>query len=77
MASKEVMITAPVVVLLYERTFVAGSLRRALRQSWPLYAGLALGWVLLLALNRGRPTFVFGRLPPGPAGRAKRSPNSR
>ncbi len=55
MASKEVMVTAPVVVLLFERAFVAGSLRRALAQSWPLYTGLALGWVLLLALNRGGP----------------------
>ncbi len=55
MACKEVMVTAPVVVLLYERTLVAGSLRRALRRSWPLYLGLALGWVLLFLLNRTGP----------------------
>ncbi|HVU87057.1 MAG TPA: tetratricopeptide repeat protein, partial [Pirellulales bacterium] len=55
MASKEVMVTAPVVVLLFERAFVAGSLRQALRQSWPLYVGLALGWTLLFALNRAGP----------------------
>ncbi len=40
MACKEVMVTAPVIVLLYQRTFIAGSFRRALRQSWPLYVGL-------------------------------------
>ncbi len=51
MACKEVMVTAPVVVLLFERTFVAGSLRGAVRRSWPLYLGLALTWMLLAALN--------------------------
>jgi tetratricopeptide (TPR) repeat protein len=50
MFCKEVMVSAPVMVLLFERTFVAGSLRRALSRSWPLYVGLALGWVHLLAL---------------------------
>lgn len=51
MACKEVMVTAPVVVLLYERTFVTGSLLTSLRRSWPLHAGLSLGWILLIALN--------------------------
>ncbi len=55
MASKEVMVTAPLVVLLFERTFLAGSFRQAIRKSWPLYAGLALGWVLLLGLNYNGP----------------------
>ncbi|HEY4313838.1 MAG TPA: tetratricopeptide repeat protein [Pirellulales bacterium] len=55
MASKEVMVTAPVVVLLFERTFVAGSFRRALQKSWPLYLGLMASWGLLLALNVGGP----------------------
>jgi tetratricopeptide (TPR) repeat protein len=55
MASKEVMVSAPVVVLLFQRTFVAGSLRDALRNSWPLYTGLAATWLLLLALNIGAP----------------------
>jgi hypothetical protein len=52
MASKEVMVSAPLIVLLYERTFIAGSLRRALRRSWPLYMGLAATWLLLAALMR-------------------------
>jgi protein O-mannosyl-transferase len=51
MACKEVMVSVPVVVLLYERTFIAVTFRRALTRSWPLYLGLALGWALLFALN--------------------------
>jgi tetratricopeptide (TPR) repeat protein len=55
MASKEVMVTAPVLVLLFQRTFITGSFRQALRQSLPLYVGLALGCLLLLALNYNSP----------------------
>ncbi len=55
MACKEVMVTAPVVVLLFERTFISGSFRRALKQSWPLYAGLFLSWGLLAYLNYDAP----------------------
>jgi protein O-mannosyl-transferase len=51
MACKEVMVTAPVVVLLYERTFISGSFRGAIRASWPLYLGFVPAWALLLALN--------------------------
>ncbi len=54
-ACKEVMVTAPVVVLLFERTFVCGSFRRAIERSWPLYVGLFLSWGLLLWLNIGAP----------------------
>jgi protein O-mannosyl-transferase len=50
-----VMVTAPVIVLLFERTLVTGSFREALRRSWPLYLGLALGWVLLAGLNYNSP----------------------
>ncbi len=60
MACKEVMVTAPVVVLLFERTFISGSLRRAVQKSWPLFVGLFLSWVLLLYLNYDRP----GRIRP-------------
>lgn len=55
MASKEVMASAPLMVLLFERTFISGSLAKALRRSWPLYVGLALTWVLLLGLSLGAP----------------------
>jgi tetratricopeptide (TPR) repeat protein len=44
-----------VIVLLFVRTFVAGSFRRALRDSWPLYLGLSAGWAILAALNLGGP----------------------
>ena len=47
MLTKEVMITAPVVVLLYDRVFFASGFRSALaRRPW-YYAGLVACWVLL------------------------------
>jgi len=61
MASKEVMITAPVVVLVYDRIFLSGSFRRILRERWPLYAGLAMSWVLLgVLLATGVPSTMSG-----------------
>jgi tetratricopeptide (TPR) repeat protein len=48
MQTKEVMVTAPLVVLLYDRTFLAGSFAAALRSRGTLYAGLAATWLLLL-----------------------------
>jgi hypothetical protein len=56
--TKEVAVTLPVVVLLYDRTFLSGSFGAALRRRWPLYAGLAASWILLALLvgasgNRG------------------------
>lgn len=55
MASKEIMVSAPLMVLLFERTFVAGSLSAALRRSWPLYLVLGATLLLLGALNINRP----------------------
>ena len=47
MGTKEVMVSAPLVVLLYDRTFVAGTFREALlRRRW-IYCGLAATWLLL------------------------------
>jgi tetratricopeptide (TPR) repeat protein len=51
MLSKEMMASAIAMVLLFERTFVAGSFRRAWQRSWPLYLGLAVGWLPILAIN--------------------------
>ncbi len=48
---KETMASAPAMVLLYERTFLAQTFRRAVGRSWPLYLGLALCWIPALALN--------------------------
>jgi protein O-mannosyl-transferase len=50
MATKEVMVTAPVVVLLYDRTFLAHSFREALRRRWGLYLALAATWGAVAAL---------------------------
>jgi tetratricopeptide (TPR) repeat protein len=47
MGSKEVMVSAPLMVLLYDRTFVSGRFREAWRQRWPLYLALATTWILL------------------------------
>ena len=47
MGSKQVMITAPLMVLLYDRTFVSGSFKRAVRRHWLLHITLAATWVLL------------------------------
>ena len=47
MGCKEVMVTAPVVVLLFDRTFVAGSLRDAWRSRRGYYVALTLTWLPL------------------------------
>ncbi len=47
MASKEVMASAPLIVLLFDRTFCAGSFREAWRRHYALYLSLAATWVLL------------------------------
>ncbi len=53
MASKETMVTAPVMVCLYDRTFVAGTFRDALRQRWRLHAALAATWLALAVFMAG------------------------
>ncbi len=47
MSTKEVMVSAPVMVLLYDRTFCAGSFREAWRRRHALYLGLASTWMML------------------------------
>jgi tetratricopeptide (TPR) repeat protein len=61
--SKEVIVTAPVMVLLYDRTFVAGSLREAWRLRWRYYLGLACTWALLarLMINVNQQSVGFGQ----------------
>ena len=58
MATKEVMVSVPVIVLLYDRTFLAGSFGAACRQRGRFYLVLAATWIPLAALvlfsaNRG------------------------
>jgi protein O-mannosyl-transferase len=50
MGTKEVMVTAPLMVLLYDAFFGCGSIRQALRRRPGLYGGLAATWVVLAAL---------------------------
>ena len=50
MACKETMAVAPIVVWLYDRTFVSGSFHEALRQRWRYYAGLCATWLILVTL---------------------------
>ncbi len=47
MATKEVMVSAPVLVFLYDRTFVSGSFRTAWMRHRRYYAGLAATWLVL------------------------------
>jgi tetratricopeptide (TPR) repeat protein len=70
MASKPVMLTAPVVVLLYDRIFLARSWQDLARRRAPLYVGLAFTWLVLgltglhtMLVERGAgedPTIGFG-----------------
>ena len=50
MASKEVMVSAPLMVLLFDRTFLSASFRDAWQKSRLLYVGLFASWLLLLCL---------------------------
>ncbi|MFT3829097.1 MAG: tetratricopeptide repeat protein [Opitutaceae bacterium] len=57
MATKETMAPAPLIVLLHDRVFIAGSLRAALERRWRYYLALAASWLLLGWLvwtNHGR-----------------------
>lgn len=66
MAAKEMMVTAPVLVLLYDRTFVAGTFRDAWLRRRGFYIVLALTWLplalILLQNDLGRGNGAgFGR----------------
>jgi tetratricopeptide (TPR) repeat protein len=50
MATKEVMVSAPLLVLLFDRTFASGTFRAAWRTRWRMHTALFSTWVLLAAL---------------------------
>jgi Flp pilus assembly protein TadD len=50
MACKETMVVAPIVVLLYDRTFAFGSFREAFGERGRFYAALCATWLVLAAL---------------------------
>lgn len=57
MGTKEVMVSAPLIVLLYDRTFVAGTFAEALRRRAGLYIALFATWIplgLLVVSSHGR-----------------------
>ena len=69
MGSKAVMVTAPVVVLIYDRIFLVsreGGFGELLRRRWGLYLGLVASWSVLVwcGVVRG----VFDASPAEPAG---------
>lgn len=69
MMSKEVMVTAPLMVWLYDYIFVSGSLTAALRKRWPLYVGLAATWgfpAVALIIKPGGESAGFGAIGVGP-----------
>ena len=55
MASKEAMVTAPFVVVLWDRCFAFPSFTEAFRARWRLYAGLAATWMILASLMATSP----------------------
>jgi len=55
MGTKEVMATAPIVILAYDRIFLAGSFAKALARRWPLYAALAASWLVLAGVMASAP----------------------
>ena len=53
--TKQVAYAIPLLTLLYDRTFVAGSFLQALRARWLYYAALGLSWLLLILLQSTAP----------------------
>ncbi len=51
--TKEVIVTAPLLVLLYDRTFLSSGFAGAWRRHWPVYAALAATWLPLGWLMTG------------------------
>jgi len=47
MGSKQVMVGAPLIVVLYDRVFLSSSFRELWQRRWGLYIGLATTWVIL------------------------------
>jgi hypothetical protein len=62
--TKEVIVSAPLLVFLYDRTFVSGSFSGAWRRHWPVHAALAATWIplgcLMIDLNRRFVGFGLG-----------------
>lgn len=46
-ATKELMFSAPLMALLYDRTFIAGTFLDALKRRWKFYGAMATSWILV------------------------------
>ena len=53
MATKQTLFSVPLVVLIYDRTFLSGSWLESLRKRWGMYAGLVASWGLMATLMAG------------------------
>ncbi|MGA9770863.1 MAG: tetratricopeptide repeat protein [Blastocatellia bacterium] len=47
---KQVIVTAPLIILIYDFVFISGSVKESLRRRWGLYAGLFATWGLIAAI---------------------------
>jgi protein O-mannosyl-transferase len=56
MATKETVVSAPLVVLLYDRVFLAGSLRLAWRMRWRTHVAWAATWIVVASLVVSNPS---------------------
>ena len=76
MACKEVMVTAPIVAIAYDRVFLARSWRDVAMRRWALYLALMATWVVLYPSLKQAPRMKAGEAPAvvattRPAGPAK------
>ena len=46
MGTKEVMVAAPMIILLYDYVFICGSFKASLQRHWGLYVTLAATWII-------------------------------
>jgi tetratricopeptide (TPR) repeat protein len=60
MACKESMVTAPLIIAVYDRVYLFDSLKQAFRMRRRLYLGLAATWLVLAALNWSGPRAAVG-----------------
>jgi tetratricopeptide (TPR) repeat protein len=60
MACKESMVTAPIMVAVYDRVYMFDSVTQAFRTRKRLYLGLAATWLVLAALNWSGPRAAVG-----------------
>ena len=56
-ATKEAMVTVPLVLLLWDRSFVSPSLKAAFQRRGRLYLAVASAWILFAVLSRETPFF--------------------